>query len=300
GDSDVAQELASTAGLAGSDELKDLTRRDLVMKSFAHDNLVAKLSETFDVRLYAFDEESRLLKDASDLHAEGQGTALGEALGHALNEFRWQEGWSSVRVSDGRNNAGQDPLEVAKEAGLDQVPIHVVGVGNPAEPKNIAIRDLKAPDVALEKDDVAFELVVNSVGYEGEPSTIILYDHQQGVEVARKDFVLLGKGQDQRETVYFRPEKDGDYVIRVEVVRKPGELNGDDNVRLHSLRVDPEMIKVLYVEGYPRWEYRYLKNMLIRAEKMKVQCLLLSANPDFIQESSKGVPALSAFPKTRK
>src|SRR5262249_23272432 len=72
GDSDVAQELASTAGLAGSEELKDLTRRDLVMKSFAHDNLVAKLSETFDVRLYAFDEESRLLKDASDLHAEGQ------------------------------------------------------------------------------------------------------------------------------------------------------------------------------------------------------------------------------------
>ena len=58
-----------------------------------------------------------------------------------------------------------------------------------------------------------------------------------------------------------------------------GNLAGWDEAE----RVDPEEIRVLYVEGYPRWEYRFLKNTLLRAKNMKAQCLLLDADVDFMQ-----------------
>jgi len=51
---------------------------------------------------------------------------------------------------------------------------------------------------------------------------------------------------------------------------------------------DPR-IRVLYVEGAPRWEYRYLKNVLIRKKAdLVVWCILLSAGDDFPQEHTQG------------
>jgi uncharacterized membrane protein len=58
---------------------------------------------------------------------------------------------------------------------------------------------------------------------------------------------------------------------------------------------------VLYIDGYPRWEYRYLKNLLLRAdERLQVQCYLISATPDFPQESSHELPPLREVPTSRQ
>jgi hypothetical protein len=58
---------------------------------------------------------------------------------------------------------------------------------------------------------------------------------------------------------------------------------------------------VLYIDGYPRWEYRYLKNLLLRAdENLVMQVYLLSATVDFVQESSPGLDSLTSVPISRK
>jgi hypothetical protein len=75
----------------------------------------------------------------------------------------------------------------------------------------------------------------------------------------------------------------------------------DDNSVEFSVRVTPEKIRVLYVDGYPRWEYRFLNRMLKRAdERIRVQCYLVSATPNFVQESSAGMPALRRVPTDRR
>ena len=48
-------------------------------------------------------------------------------------------------------------------------------------------------------------------------------------------------------------------------------------------------ITVLYVEGYPRWEYRYIKNEMIRDKTVDISCLLTSADPTFRQEGDKPI-----------
>jgi uncharacterized membrane protein len=53
---------------------------------------------------------------------------------------------------------------------------------------------------------------------------------------------------------------------------------------------------VLYVDGYPRYEYRFLRDSLLRFTNVEVQCLQLDASPEFIQDSTEGVPALTRFP----
>ena len=50
----------------------------------------------------------------------------------------------------------------------------------------------------------------------------------------------------------------------------------DDNAVEFSIQIAPEKIRVLYIDGYPRWEYRFLKELLKRSdENISAQMFLL-------------------------
>src|SRR5690606_4567986 len=51
-------------------------------------------------------------------------------------------------------------------------------------------------------------------------------------------------------------------------------------------------IRALYVEGYPRWEYRYLKNLLIREKSIESSTMLISADRQFAQEGDVPIARL--------
>ena len=50
----------------------------------------------------------------------------------------------------------------------------------------------------------------------------------------------------------------------------PEERTLDNNEKSRTVLVLDAQINVLYVDGYPRWEYRYLKNELIREPTVNV------------------------------
>jgi uncharacterized membrane protein len=106
--------------------------------------------------------------------------------------------------------------------------------------------------------------------------------------------LIAGAGPPDRRT--------GDRRFRVSVPPVEGETLLDDNSLELSVHVTPEKVRVLYVEGYPRWEYRRLAlDMLKRSdENIEFQAFLLSATPDFVQESTQGTPALAAVPTDRR
>jgi hypothetical protein len=227
-------------------------------------------------------------------------SAAGDALGHALSELRHRQLTTLVLITDGQSNSGRDPVELAAAAAADGIAVHAVAVGNPAEPKNVALLGVDAPDLAMVEETVTVAVSLSARGFEGEPGELVVIDRAGGAELARHDFTLSARGGQQSETLFFKPTREGEHQLEVRFTQKPGEQFTDDNVRNVALRVQPEVIKVLYVEGRPRWQYRYLKDILLRAPNVRAQCLLQSAAADFIQESTKDVPALTRFPPTRK
>ncbi len=60
----------------------------------------------------------------------------------------------------------------------------------------------------------------------------------------------------------------------------------------------PPVVRVLYVENLPRWEYRYLKNALRRTAGIEFQSFLYAASDDFPQDASPGLPYLEKLPST--
>ena len=75
----------------------------------------------------------------------------------------------------------------------------------------------------------------------------------------------------------------------------PGEIDEEDNARTLQVSVLEAKVALLYVDGFPRWDYRYLKNEMIRDKTVELSCLLTSADPDFHQE---GTRPITRFPES--
>ncbi len=235
----------------------------------------------------------------SGLAAKGSETRIGDSLNEALNFLKGQRVAGVIIISDGRDTESGmfDPKRVADAAGLRDIPVFTVGVGNPEKPKDIALEKIDAREVVLLNDKVSFDFVIRSRGYEGQDITATL---RFGEDVKEsKQIKLRGENREQRETLNYTPKEKGEYEVVLELTVKQGEQFKDNNKLTHHLKVVDKKIGVLYVECYPRWEYRYLKNALLRDKTMKVHCLLQSADEGFPQECSPDLEPLTGFPATR-
>jgi len=297
--------LATAAGLSPVAELPSRA----VLSRLVLAPIVEDLRERYDVRLYRFSEDVVPIASLGEVEGRGDRTRLGEAILRVLEEVRGSQAAGIVLVSDGRSNEGREPGEAARAAAPEQVPFFTIGVGDPRPPRNARLEIVEAPEVALEDDEVGVTVRVTGIGYDGESSPVVLRralssdpPTQASGEVLAQEEVPLEGGSGRLVSLTFIPDEPGEWRVVAEVPVRPGETLKDDNADARIVRVRPEKIRVLYVEGYPRWEYRYLKNLLLRADRnVLVQCYLLSATSDFPQEATPGplTPPLERIPLTR-
>ncbi len=299
----------SSGSLAAADEsaLDALTRIDLVNRTLANTNLgvIETIRKRHKVQVFSF--SGALVRDpeVGTLEATGNESGIGEAIVNALKEMQSQIVVAMVLISDGRNTKGVNPIDVAGTT-LQRdyaVPVYTIGVGNPREPRDIELKQMEGPDVALAKDIVLFTFRVRSPGFAGQEVEVTL---QQGdgtdadPVVERKTITLEGGENDQEVQISYKPEEKGQFVCSIAIPAQPDELIVENNVIRREIQVVDHKIKVLYVDGYPRWEYRYLKNALVRDESVEVWVLLQSADPGFPQEGSRNVKPISEFPPDLK
>ncbi|MFA5794358.1 MAG: hypothetical protein WC980_04740 [Candidatus Brocadiia bacterium] len=275
--------------------------------------IIRKLAETYKLRLYTFGTAvSQLPADAKPgLEARSDGTAIGNALLDALKDVNGHT-TGIILVSDGQNNAGLDPLEAARilEDRNAVCPIYTVAPVREEPIKDLELSDLKAPVVAIARDFISFEFSVRATGLkEGETVTASLSESpldtdagakSTGPAVAEQILAMPADGAKAAVTLKYKPDKPGRYVYTLSIPVQKGEIVAENNSLTHYVNVIDNTIRVLYVETYPRWEYRRLKNSLIRDRTMKAAVLLLDADPDFPQESSPGIAPVFEFPRTKK
>lgn len=277
----------------------DATRHEVLQAALAEP--LAALGERYDLLTYAFGDTLRAVGGLGDLQAADGETRLGDAIAALAAETRGRELAQVIVVTDGRVNAGRDvQAAVAAQPG-GGVPLNTIGVGDPDVPRDVRIANITSPEVALAGDTVTLEVSVAARGHSGQLGVLTVTDSERGFELAREDIRLAeseGPAQqtEQLVRVSFIPEVEGEIDLRVAVQPMPGERDTSNNTERRMLRVEPGRIKVLYVDGYPRYEYRFLKDSLLRVENMDVQVFLQSATSEFIQESTSGVSSLTRVP----
>jgi len=258
----------------------------------------------------ARDPRAVLRERVADLEPTGTVTAIGDSLSHVINETRGLRLAGIILLTDGRSNSDvTSPVLVAQRLRGRGVPLFCVGVGDPHEPRDVAVTDHQVAELAIAGEELPIKVALSSQGFESAPGgaprvevKVTLDGREMAPEDPTKAAVdLEGGGARQEVQFTIRPETPGEYTLEISVPEQEGEVVLDNNrSRPQRLRVLDKKIKVLYIEGYPRWEYRYLKNGLIRDPKMEAHCFLLSADPEFPQEVSPGLDALVHVPWTKE
>lgn len=326
-----AEKTEAAAGIAGP--ASEESRIGLVKGTLGNraNRILDRLAEKFHLHVYTFDAETVLLASAgeaaggddgdrpladriADLRANGAWTMLGGSVTTILEEFRLRDEPLAgiVLLTDGRQNGGAvGPVEAARRAASSQpgIPLWVVGVGDPDLPRNIHVANLRAREVVLRGDDVTFEFTVTEKGFAGTPVTVrmeALDDRGNAIEdldLKGADVVLAEEGEEQVVRVTHRFPRSGSFTVRLGIPVEKGEKIENDNFLVHHIRVVDKKIKVLYVEGYPRWEYRYLKDYITRdRDTMLANVILLDADPDVVQPFTDvpGWKPRQHFPRTKE
>lgn len=301
-DEDEARQLAS---LVGVQDLGSQTRRELVAAVLARDGgLLQQLAPTHDVRLFAVQRKPSPIRALDELTANGNRTTLGDALDLHLASAGSANLDAVILVSDGRNNGGLDPIEVARTYALRGIPIFTVGVGDPLPPRNAWIVGPPGPKEALREEEVGFDVTLRAEGLAGKRARVELEGSRDGgtfTPLATATGELPKDGDSTKVRVFHAFQEAGDWTLRFKLVPDSQESQVDDNSDVRFLRVNDERIKVLYVEERPRWEYRYVKNSLKRVDpSILMQAVLFDASPRFEQEHSKELPPLRDLPRTEK
>lgn len=294
-------------------------RIDLVKSAFKNDklNLLPRLDREFDIDVFTFgqgvapiaarkDETGKTNKVSKQalanieqfswvdqLSATNPNTAIGDALHEVMNRKRGQPLAGVLLVTDGANNSGSQPREVAALLKQENLPLYVYGVGI-TSPRDIAVGNIFAPEISFVKDEVPLTVRVRSQGLSNETAELVL--KMSGETVATKSVTFAGDGE-QVIPMKFTPQAQGEFDLVASIEPRPDEPPENNISRPHHLRVIDAKIKVLMIEQAPRWEFRYLQAMLTRDRRIEVKCLLFEGD----QAITRGdkTPYLSQFPANR-
>src|SRR5262249_33629700 len=139
-----------------------------------------------------------------------------------------------------------------------------VPVGSAKRAKDVAIVDVFATTPVTLEDTVRVAVTVESSGFDKRAVKVEVRDGQELLD--SKDLTLRDNEQQQIELT-FRATKPGARYLTVSVPVQPEEDSDHlkaNNTDVVFVRVSEEKLKVLYVEGRPHWDFRFLKNALRR------------------------------------
>ena len=269
--------------------------------------LISKFTREYDVSAFSFGNKLAEIGEggagagASDnaaawvdqLDPKSQSTAIGDAVRELIERKRGQPLAGIFLATDGGNNTGTAPLEAARLARAEGIPLYIYGVGI-TSPRDIIVGNLFVPEVAFVNDELPVTVRVRGQGLRGESAKITL---KLGDEVVASKDLTFTDDAEQTVALPFTPKQVGEYELRASIPPREDEAAKDNNAVSQRLRVIDSKIKVLFVEESPRWEFRYLQSALLRDRRIELKCWLVEGDPGLSE--GEGSPYVKAFPPTK-
>ncbi len=190
-------------------------------------------------------------------------------------------------VTDGRHNIDTDVVAVAERLGASDAPIFPLIIGTANPPTDAAVLAVDAPNTVYLEDAVEITASLKLDGLAGKPATVRLLD--AAGKVLDEETVTAAGPRERREiTLTHTPGEKGRTAYQLDIVPIEGEVLDDNNRRKLAVDVNDERTKVLIVDGRSRWEFRYLRNMLLRDKSIKLQSVLFA--PPYIEKEPPRPP----------
>lgn len=248
------------------------------------------------VRFYELGAEALAVESFSASRAAGAATDIADGLLAILDEARFSPLAAVVLSSDGADTDGGLSADELAEIAAFGVPVHTIGVGRSSMPEDIELTDVTVPDSALPGSTVSARLTVRHDA--PGAARVKVYDGDdllQLVPVELSADVLTS-------TVWVDVElgEAGPHQLTFSVDGDETEPELRNNSRATLVDVANEQYRILYFEGEPRWEYKFMRRAVENDEDLAIATLLRVSPNKFYRQGIESAEQLQdGFPQTR-
>jgi len=201
-----------------------------------------------------------------------------------------------ILLTDGRQNAGERADLIANDLGQQHVPVCSVVFGSDRPPRDAAIVSLDAPETVYAQDKVYVKAELKLDGLGGEGVRAILFDGKKAVD---QTTVQVPQVERLRKQIQLsdEPKEPGLHYYRIELQAMEGEVFTTNNDYAFTVSVSNDQTKLLILDGRPRWEFRYLKNLFdTRDRSVRLQYVLFEPDRILDQPPRAEIPASASRP----
>ena len=258
----IAVVLDDSRSMAIADSGNDgrLTREAAAEKAL-QDGVLAGIKKKFQVRLYRLDSRVAPAAALPEIQPSAPATHINEGLRQLVTDTADLPIGAVVLLSDGSENSldgsGDLALETITALRNRHLPVHTVGFGKEQAAHDVELDDVRVASRALAGSRIPATATLHQRGYSGGKVQLAVRDGDK--TLGSREITFGADGATQVETIFFSPGGAGVKNLSFSLDPLAGEENVRNNAVTRLLGVTDDKRRILYVEGEPRWEYKFIR-----------------------------------------
>jgi len=288
-DNSISMQVSDFAGTSRS----ELIRQQLNAES---GSLLHSLQQKFETRLFKFGESTQAVTDVKTLDYGDGDSNLGRALEVVQETLRGEPLAGLVVISDGafQPSGNLDSLLLSLRAA--QIPVYTIGVGQTRYQHDIEVSQVRLPRQVLKGSRVVADVTITQQGYDGQAVDLVVEDDSR---ILHKQPLRLEPGR-QSVKITLATEDAGARLLKFYLANQAGEQITTNNRQTEMLSVNDGKIRILYFEGEPRFELKFLRRAIADDSNLAVTGLIRTADAKYYRVGIESQQELrNGFPVTR-
>ncbi len=257
------------------------------------------LGRRFALRDFRFSATAERASTPDGGSYAGTRSNVGQALQRTAEELAGLPVSGIVLLTDGADTSRTgmaDTLRSLRSAGL---PVFAVGLGRETLARDVQLGRVDPPLLVLKGTTLVVDVVIGQSGFAGRTVPVVVED--EGQPIASQDVTLPAEGEPATARIRFTLAEAGPRVLRFRIPVLDGEQVTRNNEREALVTVVDRREKILYIEGQPRPEMKFLRQAVADDKNLQVVTLQRSADRKFLRLDIDAADDLAGgFPKTRE
>jgi uncharacterized membrane protein len=274
------------------------TRQEQAVRALQN-GVLDSLGHSFQTRLYRVDEVPARIESLKELKPNAPSTRLGDSLKQLSDETSDLPIGAVVLLSDGADNSGGISEAAISALRARHIPVHTVGFGREHSEHDVEIDDAVVAPRALADSRLGAKITFHQRGYAGGKVNLTVRDVSTGQAkvLASRSVVLGSDGNLQTEMLMFNIGSAGAKTLQIAADPLPGEQNTANNALTRVVNVGSDARRILYIEGEPRWEYKFIRQAEQDDRMVQIASIVRTTENKFYRQGVKDAKELAdGFP----
>ena len=276
------------------------SRAEELQKQLEATSLIKRLKDKFKVRIYRFDREAERIPDdkLDRFMYNGKRTRIEAATDLLHQELGTVPLSGVVLITDGVDNASQQLQESIARLESRKVPLYTVGVGSDRITRDAEVVKVVAPREMLKESTAVVDVSYRSHGFAGRKGSLQVRENGQVLKT--EEITMPADGEIGEKTIDLPVKNEGSRIFSFTIQMQDDRI-AENNTLDSLINIRNDHPQILYIEGEPRWEYKFLRQAVQDDPNLHIVSMLRSSQNKFYRQGIENEDTLKdGFPKKKE